>query len=85
LYLGGGGSGGLVLIVAENVLGKGEAGGISTAGAVQLESSKFTVGGAGGRGHIIIRSPNCSAKLGCFPEPKIENNLDFPDLSTLLL
>jgi hypothetical protein len=73
--IGSSGSGGLVLIVAEHVLGDG-----------QIEAA----GGYGecGFGPIIIRSPDVRGKFQInAPNAafKIENNLNFPDLGSLPL
>jgi hypothetical protein len=81
VYYGGGGSGGLVLIVADHIEGSG------------IIEARGGLGSCeGGDGHIIIRSPDANTtkifytgQVECYPTAKIENNLDFPDLSSLRL
>jgi hypothetical protein len=92
---GGGGSGGLVLIVANHVEGsgcitvQGGKGGLSDENIYNYipRSLIFRCGGNGGDGHIIIRSPDAQSistgQMKCKPAAKLENNLDFPDLSSL--
>jgi hypothetical protein len=80
---GGGGSGGLVLIVADHVLGDGTIEAKGGLGGSVYEYDEHSWGGRGGDGHIIIRSPDVRGQMKCTPNAKIENTLDFPDLSSL--
>jgi hypothetical protein len=66
------GSGGLVLIVAEHVLGNGRL-------------LAYSINRTGGAGHVIIRSPDARHEMNCDPAARKENNLEFPDLSGLIL
>jgi hypothetical protein len=80
---GGGGSGGLVLIVADHVRGEGVIQALGGKSGSDFEMWEEILGGRGGDGHIIIRSPDLSGNMKYTPQPKIEYSLDFPDLSTL--